>query len=91
MITFAVIIWASATIVSILSKVIWSPDQIIKNFKLKSTKGLSSKFIIIGFVAHVLWTIHWLIREDYYLVIGQWLWAFTFGIIIYQIILYNKN
>ena len=90
MITFAAIIWFSAAFLSILTKVIWSPDQIIKNYKSKSTKGLSSKIIIIWFFAHLLWTIHWILRDDLYLAIWQWLWAIMFGIITYQIIIYNK-
>lgn len=88
---FEVIIGSAAAFVSVLTKIIGSPDQILKNFKLKSTKWLSTKFIVIWFVAHLLWTIHWILRDDMYLVVGQALWVITFGIIIYQIVIYWDN
>ncbi len=88
---FPTFIATAAAVMSVLSKVIWKPDQILKNYKLKSTKGLSTKFITLWFITHILWTLHWIFQNDMYLVVWQSLWAVMFGIIIIQIIMYKDN
>ncbi|KHO47568.1 MAG: hypothetical protein QT00_C0002G0222 [archaeon GW2011_AR5] len=51
---FAVIIASLTFLFTILSKVIGFPDQIRKNFKKKSTEGLSTIFIVISVVSYAL-------------------------------------
>lgn len=90
-ITFAWIIWFLTLFFGILVKVIWFPDQIIKNFKKKSTEWLSTKFMVLSFIVYVLWTIHWLLQNDIVLVLWQGLWIVTTWTILYQIVLYKKK
>jgi len=89
--TFATIIAFLTVIFGILAKVIGFPDQILKNYKRKSTEGLSTIFIVIAVIGYTLWTIHGLLRNDWVLVIGQGLGIITTGIILIQIILYRKK
>ena len=53
-ITFAGIISFLTLVVGILVKVIGFPDQMRKNWKRKSTVGLSTSFMILSFVAYLL-------------------------------------
>lgn len=75
----------------IIVKIIGFPDQIRKNYNRKSTKGLSTTFIVLSFAAYALWTIHGVIRDDPVLIIGQGLGIITTGVILYQIWIYRRN
>ena len=88
---FAVIIGLLTTILSILIKVIGFPDQIKKNYKRKSTEGLSSTFYILSFITYMLWTLHGVLQKDWVVILGQGLGIITTGIIVYQIFLYKKK
>jgi uncharacterized protein with PQ loop repeat len=90
-ITFAGVISTLTLIIGILVKVIGLPDQIRKNLKRKSTVGLSASFMILSFVAYLLWTIHGILQKDLVLVIGQGLGIVTTAIILWQIYIYRKN
>lgn len=88
---FAVIIGLLTTILSVLIKVIGFPDQIKKNYKRKSTEGLSSTFYILSFITYMLWTLHGVLQKDWVVILGQGLGIITTGIIVYQIFLYKKK
>lgn len=88
--TFAGIIGLLTLIFGILVKVIGFPDQIIKNYKRKSTEGLSTKFIVLSVIVYLLWTIHGILQNDWVLIIGQGLGIVTTGFILFQIVLYRK-
>ncbi|HLD39508.1 MAG TPA: PQ-loop repeat-containing protein [archaeon] len=90
-INFAVVIAFLTVIFGILAKVVGFPDQIRKNYKRKSTEGLSTIFIAIAVVSYVLWTLHGLLINDWVLVVGQGLGIITTGIIALQIIHYKKR
>ena len=90
-ITFAGIIAILTLIFGILVKIIGFPDQIIKNYKRKSTDGLSTKFIILSVIVYFLWTIHGFLQKDWVLVYGQGLGIITTGFILFQIIYYGKS
>lgn len=90
-ITFAGIIGFLTLIIGILVKIIGLPDQIRKNYHRKSTKGLSSTFMILSFVAYCLWTIHGILQKDVVLVLGQGLGIITTAIIIGQIFIYRNK
>jgi MtN3 and saliva related transmembrane protein len=79
------------TVVSILVKVIGLPDQIRKNYRRKSTFGLSVPFFILGFVSYALWTIYGALKQDWVLILGQGAGMLTMGIIAWQIYLYRKK
>lgn len=91
MVHFAIIIWSLAVIFSILTKIIWWPDQVRKIYKEKSTKQISTIYIAIWLVSHSLWVAHWLIKNDFYLVIWQFLWVVLMWIILFQIYIYRNN
>ena len=90
-ITFAGIIAFLTLAIGILVKIIGLPDQIRKNYNNKSTKGLSSAFMILSFAAYGLWTLHGILQKDYVLIFGQGLGIITTGIILWQIFIYKNN
>lgn len=81
----------ATTIISILVKVIGLPDQIRKNYRRKSTSGLSVPFFILGLVSYALWTLYGGLKRDWVLILGQGAGMITMGIIAWQIYLYRKN
>ncbi|NTU47007.1 hypothetical protein HGA88_05260 [Candidatus Roizmanbacteria bacterium] len=91
MLTFTIIIGFFTTALSILIKVIGFPDQMRKNFKRKSTEGVSATFYILSFVSYILWTLHGLLQKDWVVFFGQGLGIITTGIIVYQIFIYRKS
>jgi len=91
LISFSAIIGTLTVVFSLLAKVLGQPDQIRKNFKRKSTEGLSTIMITIAVISYSLWTIHGIIEKDWVLIFGQSLGVLTSGIILTQIILYRKK
>jgi len=89
-ITFAGIIGILTVTFGVLVKIIGFPDQIIKNYKRKSTQGLSTKLIFLSAIGYILWTVHGFLRNDWVLVVGQGLGIITTGAILGQIIYYRK-
>jgi uncharacterized protein with PQ loop repeat len=91
MLTFAVIIGFLTTVLTILIKVVGFPDQIKKNYKRKSTEGLSTWFYVLSFVTYISWTLHGIMQKDWVVILGQGLGIITTGIIVYQIMIYRKK
>ena len=90
-ITFAIIIGILTVVVGVFVKVIGFPDQFIKNYRRKSTKGYSTVFILLAFLSYILWTIHGFIQGDLVLVIGQGVGVLTTGMIVFQVFYYRRN
>ena len=90
-ITFASIIAILTVTLGVLVKALGFPDQFRQNYKRKSTKGLSTIFIILAVVSYSLWTVHGFIQEDWVLIIGQGAGVITTGAILVQIFLYRKS
>ncbi len=90
-ITFAAIIGILTVFIGILVKIIGFPDQFMKNYKRKSTEGLSSMFILLAFVSYILWTIHGYLQNDLVLVVGQGVGILTTGMIVFQLVHYRKK
>lgn len=90
-ITFAGVIGFLTLVIGILVKIMGLPDQIRKNSSRKSTEGLSTTFMVLSFVAYLLWTLHGILQKDTVLIIGQGLGILTTGIILVQIYLYRKK
>jgi len=90
-ITFAAIIGILTVVIGILVKIIGFPDQFMKNYKRKSTEGLSSVFILLAFVSYILWTIHGYLQNDLVLVVGQGAGILTTGMIVFQLVHYRKK
>jgi uncharacterized protein with PQ loop repeat len=90
-ITLPLLVGSLTLIIGILVKLLGFPDQFLKNYKRKSTEGLSSIFMLLSFVSYSLWTLHGIFEKDLVLIIGQGLGVLTTGAIIYQIIAYRKR
>jgi len=90
-ITFAIIIGILTVTIGILVKVLGFPHQFMKNYKKKSTEGLSTVFILLAFVSYTLWTIHGYLQNDLVLIIGQGVGILTTGMIVFQVFYYRKK
>lgn len=90
-ITFAAIIGVLTLTVGILVKIIGFPDQFMKNYKRKSTEGLSTIFISLAFLSYILWTIHGYLQKDWVLIIGQGAGILTTGMIVFQVFYYRDK
>ena len=89
--TFASVIGVLTVTVGLLVKLLGFPDQFFKNYRRKSTEGLSSIFYILAFVSYMLWAIHGLIQGDWVVIIGQGAGVVTTGAIVYQLMIYRKK
>lgn len=87
----AAIVAVLTIIFGIIVKVVGFPDQMRSNYKRKSTKGLSTTFMVLSFITYSLWTLHGFFQKDAVLAIGQGVGIITTGIIIYQIWIYRNN
>lgn len=87
----AAIVAVLTIIFGIIVKVVGFPDQMRSNYKRKSTKGLSTTFIVLSFITYSLWTLHGFFQKDAVLAIGQGVGIITTGIILYQIWIYRNN
>ena len=90
-ITFAAIIGVLTLTIGILVKIIGFPDQFMKNYKRKSTEGLSTIFISLAFLSYILWTIHGYLQKDWVLIIGQGAGILTTGMIVFQVFYYRDK
>jgi len=75
----------------ILVKLVGFPDQMRRNYKNKSTAGLSTPFIALSCLAYTMWTLHGILVGDMVVVVGQGLGIVTTGAILWQIYLYRKT
>jgi uncharacterized protein with PQ loop repeat len=87
----AAIIGGATMVMGILVKVLGFPDQFLKNYRRKSTEGLSAIFMILTFVSYILWTLHGLFQKDLVLIIGQGAGVLTSGAIVCQLVIYKKR
>ncbi|MDO8658947.1 MAG: PQ-loop repeat-containing protein [Candidatus Levybacteria bacterium] len=89
-ITFTAIVGFLTIALGILVKLVGFPDQIRRNYKNKSTQGLSTAFMVLSFIAYAMWTLHGILINDMVVVIGQGLGIITTGAILWQIYVYRK-
>ena len=88
---FAAIVGFTTVALGILVKLVGFPDQIRRNYQNKSTKGLSTAFFILSFLAYVSWTLHGILIHDKVVIIGQGLGIVTTGAILWQIYIYRNK
>lgn len=88
--TFTAIVGFLTVGLGVLVKLVGFPDQMRRNYKSKSTKGLSTAFIALSFLAYTMWTLHGILVKDMVIVIGQGLGIVTTGAILIQIYVYRK-
>ena len=91
MILFATIIGVLAVIFSFLAKIVGHPDQMLKNFRRKSTEGVAISMFVTSFFAYFFYTIHGIIQKDWVIITGQSLGVVTTGIILWQAFIYRKK
>ncbi len=78
-------------VLSIASKVLGAPDQIKKNFRRKSTEGLSFMFYAFSFTTYFFWALYGALREDWVIFLAHgFLGCIVTGIILYQFVIYRK-
>lgn len=85
------VIGTATTIIAVLVKFVGLPDQVIKNYKRKSTEGLSVPFFLLGLLSYALWTFYGILKGDKVVALGQGAGVLTMGVIAYQIWLYRKK
>jgi MtN3 and saliva related transmembrane protein len=85
------IVGVATTVISILVKIVGLPDQIRKNYRRKSTSGLSIPFFTLGLVSYGLWTLYGALKGDWVLILGQGVGMLTMGVIAWQIYIYRQN
>jgi uncharacterized protein with PQ loop repeat len=86
-----IVIGVLTVVFSLLTKVVGFPDQIKKNYKRKSTEGVSVWFFILSFLSYLLWTAHGILQGDRVVYLGQGLGVITTGVVLWQIWVYKKN
>ena len=89
--TFTAIVGFLTVGLGVLVKLVGFPDQMRRNYKSKSTKGLSTAFISLSFLAYSMWTLHGILVKDMVVVVGQGLGIITTGAILVQIYIYRKS
>jgi len=86
------VVGVAVATVSILVKVIGMPDQIRKNYKRKSTGGLSLLNYSLSFSSYALWTWYGILKYDWPVALAQgFLGCVVTGIILWQFFLYRKG
>ena len=88
-ITFVAIVGILTVTVGVLVKAIGFPDQFRKNHQRKSTRGLSTIFILLSVVSYSLWTLYGFLQGDWVVIIGQGAGIFVSGAILFQIFYYR--
>lgn len=88
--TFTAIVGFLTVALGVLVKLVGFPDQIRRNYKNKSTEGLSTPFIVLSFLAYAMWTLHGILVGDMVIVVGQGLGIITTGAILWQIYIYRR-
>lgn len=90
-ITFAAIVGILTVAIGVLVKVIGFPDQFRQNYQRKSTKGLSTIFILLSVASYSLWTLHGFLQGDWVLIAGQGVGIVVSGAILVQVIYYRRR
>lgn len=84
------IISTLTVIVSLISKVWGFPNQIKLLHKFKRTDNISLVLHSLATLSYALWTLHGVLRNDWFTVVGQGLGVVFSAIIVYLVIKYRK-
>ncbi len=91
MVLFATIIGILAVVFSFLAKIVGHPDQMLRNYRRKSTEGVAISMFVTSFLAYLFYTIHGILQRDWVVISGQSLGVVTTGIILAQAFVYRKK
>lgn len=81
----------NAVFAGLLGVVIGLVTQIIKNWKRKSTEGLSFWWVFLAGYSYFSWLIYGIFKRDIFLTIPQTLGSFCMVIILFQFWIYRKK
>lgn len=77
---------------SIASKTIGAPHQIKKNFKRKSTEGLSLLSFTMSFITYSFWALYGALKEDWVIFLAHGtLGCLVTGIVLFQFYTYRDK
>lgn len=86
------IVGTIVAVLSVASKIFGAPDQIRKNFKRKSTEGLSFVFYGFSFITYFFWALYGALREDWVVFLAHgFLGCIMTGIVLYQFWAYKSS
>ncbi|HVV15299.1 MAG TPA: SemiSWEET family transporter [Candidatus Paceibacterota bacterium] len=86
------IVGLAVATMSIAIKIIGVPDQIKRNYRRKSTEGVSLLFYVMSFATYFLWALYGFLKDDWVVFLAQGsLGCVTSGIILWQFFVYRKN
>ena len=90
---FADFMGLTALIVTIVYTGFGLPVQIYKNFKSKTTYGLSLSMMILLFLTFLSWVVYAWVKtpQDFYIIISNSIGLFSVSIIIYQFWIYRSR
>ena len=65
--------------------------QVIKNFKTKSTQGLSLVMIVLSFVTFFVWFLYGVMKPDFYIAVPNLIGSIITAMILLQFWIYRKE
>jgi uncharacterized protein with PQ loop repeat len=83
----------AATAMGIIVALVGLPAQIIKNYKNKSTKGLSLSFWLLAYINCWFWLSYGSVKDipDWFIIIANIPFLLFASIILFQFFLYRKH
>lgn len=84
------IIGIIATIFSLIFVFIGLSSQLLKNYRLKSVKGLAFISFLFSFLVFFSWFIYGILKKDFYLIISQGAGTVIALLILFQFWIYRK-
>ena len=80
----------NAILAGLLGVIIGLVTQIIKNYRRKSTEGLSFWWILLAFYSYVSWLLYGILKQDFFLTVPQTLGSACMVIILFQFWIYKS-
>jgi len=78
-----------ASIITVIYTSLGLPAQILKNIRLKSTKGLSLFLFSFLFLTFLSWVVYGFTKADWFIVVPNGLGAFCAFVLVFQITYYS--
>ncbi|MDO8529910.1 MAG: SemiSWEET family transporter [bacterium] len=85
------ILGTNAIVAGLLGVIVGLVTQIIKNYRRKSTEGLSFWWILLAFYSYVSWLLYGIFKQDFFLTVPQTLGSICMIIILFQFWIYQKR
>ena len=85
------VVGITASIISVIYTGLGMPVQIYKNYSSKSTSGLSLSMMILLFMTLISWVVYGILKNDWYIIIPNFIGSLSVTVIFIQFWLYRKN